>query len=286
VRPNPIIASVLACLVFAGCASAHRRTRSSSEAGVASIDAAPAPCSPGERQPNSATWQVGLVNYHAVVYAPNTQYALTAFETSEHSEIFKGGMVWLCGHQLGAITFATRRAFRRWKREGAPDLASGPVGVSAPVAQFGFLPAGTPLTYRQILRWPRSERVVVSAIIRHLASTSTARGGNRGAYSQLLLRSYAFLLGAAPLSTFARQAIIHEMQASDRVRCSARNTRTRRNLRFCARTDAQEYELTVNPYVLRAVLLTDRLVRTSPLYPEVRAGRAVEIIHFDQTGDR
>jgi hypothetical protein len=160
------------------------------------------------------------------------------------------------------------------------------VELPVPVARFGFLPSGTSLTYREILQWPESERVIISAIIRHLAATSVARGHDREAYSQLLLRSYAFLLGAAPLSTFARQTIIHEMQTSTRMRCSARDTPVRRYLRFCARSSAQEYELTVNPKALRSVLLTDRLVKVSPLYPEIKAGRAVEIIHFDQNEDR
>jgi hypothetical protein len=284
VRSSRLIASVLTCLALAGCALAQRRTQSSSNDRVASVNHASAQCSTGERQPRSPTWQVGLVNYHTVVYAPNTQYALAAFETSEHSESVTGATVWLCSHQLGAITFATRRAFRRWTREGSPYLESGPVDMSVPLTHFGFLPAGTPLTYRQISRWPKSDRGIISAIIRHIATTSTARGRNRRAYNQLLLRSYAFLLGAAPLSTFARQAIIHEMQVSDRMRCSAPNPRTRRNLHFCARSNAQEYELTASPNTLRAVLLTDRLVKTSPLYPEIKAGRAVEAIHFAKTG--
>ncbi len=285
-RPSHVIASACACLVLVGCGVAHHRSlKNSSIDSVASTSNASTPCSTIGRQLGPATWRASLVNYHAVVYAPSTQYAFTAFETSEHSEILTGSMVRLCGHQLGATTFASRRAFQRWKREGAPHLATGPVNTSVPLSTFSFLPSGTPLTYREVLRWPKSERAIISAIIGHIATTSTARGRSRRAYGQLLLRSYAFLLGAAPLSKFARQAIVDDMQASYRLRCSARPTRDRRNLRFCARSATQAYELTVNPYRSRAVFLTDRLVKSSPLYPEIDAGRAVEIIHFDQARD-
>jgi len=280
----PLILGVCACsLGLVGCGGAPLAVRRPSPPNVAArVTTSSVPCAvPGTngRQSSLGSWQASVSERHIVVFGPGTRYAFTAFVRLQRSVILDSGEISVCERPIGLVTFASPAAHRRWEEAGQPSLNDEPAAYVVPIGSFSFLPTGTTLSYREIRRWSTSPRAIVPGVKRHLAFMSGHGGQARRVSDLVLLRSYTFLLGGAPISRTARRTILAAIRALHTPSCPVRQT-VQRYLRFCVRTTLLEDEATIDPTSPRAIRLSERLLTRSRLYPDLTPGQAVEEIDF------
>lgn len=259
-----IVGSAALAVAFLGCGSSggDKPSRHESDTGRA-----------------TATQTSRTLELYTDVYGAGRHGTITAFGRAVRTVTARpdGSATIQIRDEAGPL-FPSAAMAARWRAAGSPMLAAAQHGeqeMDVP-SGYSFLPDGTRLGYSEVLALPRTAAGVHAIVAQHLQPL--------GSDPVLLLKDYAFLLGAAPLSASARHATIQAIDAiDDRTRNmpapSACATRT------CATDEGQTAVLALsNQPRSPKVILSIRLSGPSRFYPGLTAGTTVERYEFGPEG--
>jgi hypothetical protein len=222
-----------------------------------------------------------MLEYYTDVYAPQSRYAITTFGWSLRTVIARADeAAAITRHNVSGTIFPSKAMRARWVAANMPQLATSSretEHIRVPAAVFSFLPVGTPLTYQQVLRLPDTPQGVAQTLIAHLPPDARD--------SVLVLKDYAFLLGAAPISETVRRALVKAIYALRGVqRCDGgRQSHAPSegdSTAVCAISSGFGIRLTFNANGRGAVDIVMSLASASHYYPGMSAGAVVERCDF------
>jgi len=217
------------------------------------------------------------VNSHTIVENAGARDAFTLFATSiTYNLVSPDSSAVTETRNLGPARFASPTDAYRWELAGRPPLPDRrtTTGYQASQAgQFSFMPQGTTLTYGQVANMPTRPAAVLTAVRAHLRPYAGPH-----ASSELVLKQLGFLLAAAPLSRTARQATWMALAglAGARLCGAATDPLGRPGEGICANVPAEEIEILVNPSTAQVLAVMQRLLRPTPLFPNLPAETVVE----------
>jgi hypothetical protein len=223
------------------------------------------------------------IDYTATVFNPGTPGGFTAFITTRRTTLVTPASAARIDASKGApARFATPADEALWQAAGRPSLGQAPAAGQAqtiPAGQFTFLPQGSTLTYGQAAALPAEPDRLAAVILDHLRPDAGSHPP-----ASLELRQLAYLIATAPLTDAARSAAWQVLASLRGLRtCQTRSGRARPSaIELCADSAGDETQVSVDLNTGGILTIADRLLRTSPLYPHVRAGRAIGSITYPE----
>jgi hypothetical protein len=158
-----------------------------------------------------------------------------------------------------------------------PDRRTTTGYQASRAGQFSFMPQGTTFTYGQAANMPVRPAAVIAVVRAHLRPYAGPH-----APSELVLKQLGFLLATAPLSRKARKATWMTLAGLPGARlCGAgSDVLGRHGEGICASVAAEEIEVLVRPSTAQVLAVMQRLLRPTPLFPNMRAGTVVDSDNF------
>jgi hypothetical protein len=232
---------------------------------------------PGAPAPTLGTpIEFRAIDYTATVTDAGTSDGYTAFVTTRRTTLVTPASAATIDASNGASPrFATPADQAMWQSSGRPALAQAPATgqtQTVPAGQFTFLPQGTNLTYQQAAALPAEQDKLAAAIVDHLSPYSGPHPP-----ASLELKQVAYLIATAPLTDAVRSAA-WQVVASLSGLAICQNTSgpaAPRTIELCIGSAGDETLVSVNPGTGAILMIADRLLRTSPIYPHVADGTVV-----------
>lgn len=149
------------------------------------------------------------------------------------------------------------------------DRAGASFSRNLPAGAWSFTPQGQVATFKQIRKLPTAERALTGALGRLLGATN-----HTTAPAALSLLQYGFLLAAAPLTRGGRKAILEAMGSLPGIHmCDALfPQQSLHGDAFCLNGDPSSTEILLDPRTGVALVVSERLDKRAPLYPNMRVG--------------
>ena len=216
------------------------------------------------------------IDYTAIVTDPGASDGYTAFVTTRRTTLVTPASAATINASNGASPrFATPADQAMWQSSGRPALAQAPATgrtQTVPTGQFTFLPQGSALTYQQATALPAEQGKLAAAIVEHLTPYSGPHPP-----ASLELKQVAYLIATAPLSDAVRSAAWQVVASLPGLAIcqNPSGPATPRAIDLCIDSAGDETLVSVNPDTGTILVITDRLMQTSRMYPHVAAGTVV-----------
>jgi hypothetical protein len=215
------------------------------------------------------------IDYTATVFNPRTPGGFTAFITTRRTILVSPASAATIHASNGApARFATPADQALWQAAGRPSLSEAPAAgqtLTIPADQYTYLPNGSNLTYHQAAELPAAPGPLSAAILGHLRAYASHPSPG------LELKQLAYLIATAPLTTATRSAAWQVLAALPGLRtCHAKPGA----VVLCADSGSEQTLVSVDFEAGSILAIADRVLRTSPAYPHVRAGSIVESTTF------
>ena len=217
------------------------------------------------------------VSSYTIVQNAGSRNAFTLFATSiRYNLVSPDSSAMTEARNLGPTRFASPADASRWKMAGRPSLPDRrtTTGYQASRAgQFSFMPQGTTFTYGQATNMPAQPAAAIAVVRAHLR-----RYAGPHAPSELVLKQLGFLLATAPLNRKARKATWMTLAGLPGARLCGAGTDAlgRPGEGICASIPAEEIEVLVKPSTAQVLAVMQRLLRPTPLFPNIPAGTVVD----------
>lgn len=234
----------------------------------------------------AASGSLGVVRFedvssYTIVQNAGSRDAFTLFATSiRYNLVSPDSSAVAEARNLGPARFASSADAYRWKMTGRlplPDRRTTTGYQASRAGQFSFMPQGTTFTYGQAANMPVRPAAVIAVVRAHLRPYAGPH-----APSELVLKQLGFLLATAPLSRKARKATWMTLAGLPGARlCGAgSDVLGRHGEGICASVAAEEIEVLVRPSTAQVLAVMQRLLRPTPLFPNMRAGTVVDSDNF------
>jgi hypothetical protein len=222
-----------------------------------------------------------VIDYAATVFSPGSPGGFTAFTIMRRT-------VEVSATSTAAITISNSTPPRfptpadrvLWEQAGRPRLEAAPATSqeqAIPAGGFTFVPQGSPLTYQQAATLPGTPGGLAAVITAHVRAYA---GPNPPA--SLLLKQVAFLIATAPLTRAARSAAwqVVGSLAGLRICPAGAWAQPPRPVQLCAASAGDETLVSIDVRTASILSISEILLRPSPLYPHVAAGKVVGSTSF------
>ena len=216
------------------------------------------------------------IDYTATVTDAGASDGYTAFVTTRRTTLVTPASAATIDASNGASPrFATPADQAMWQSSGRPALAQAPATGQTrtiPAGQYTFLPQGSNLTYRQAAALPAEPDRLAAAIADHLRPYA-----GRHPPASLELKQVAYLIATAPLTDAVRSAAWQVVASLPGLGICQNppGPATPRAIELCIDSAGDETLVSVNPDMGAILVIADRLLRTSPMYPHVADGTVV-----------
>lgn len=217
------------------------------------------------------------IEHYSFVQDAGSNDSFTLFATSiRYAVVSPGSSAMVEVRELGPAHFASSLNAQAWRMAGSPPLPDRRTTTgyqSFPVGQFSFLPQGTTLTYEQARNMPARPPGVMAIVRSHLRPYAGTRPP-----AELILKQLGFLLASAPLSGPARQAAWMALAGLPGARLCGAGTDLlgRHGESVCAGVPTEEIEVLIRPATGQVLAVMQRVLRPTPLFPNIAAGTVVE----------
>jgi hypothetical protein len=222
----------------------------------------------------------GVVQYELIIANAGSPDAFTVAHTvADEFTVMHDSSANVRHEVLTSPRFVSKVDRTHWQAGGrqpyasSTDLAGASSHEKINPGDFGFTPHGRTVTFEQVRSFPAAPKALAQELGRFLGSGSTPA---------LSLRQYGFLLATAPLTRSARKALLEAIGALPRVYgCSALfPRRSLHDYGFCINGDPTSTEILIDRHTGAAVVVSERLDASTPLYPNVAAGALVDSYTF------
>jgi hypothetical protein len=224
-------------------------------------------------------------DYTATVFNPGTPGGFTAFITTRRTILVTPASAAAIDASNGApARFATPADKALWQAADRPSLGQAPATGQRqviPAGDYTFLPQGRTLTYRQAAGLPGTSGELAGVILAHLRAYA-----GRHPPASLTLTQLAYLIATAPLTKAARSAAWQVVGSLPGLRiCQTRPGPLQpRTVELCLASGDDETLVSIDLGTASILSISDRLLRSSPMYPHVAAGTIVGSATFVTSG--
>jgi hypothetical protein len=214
-----------------------------------------------------------MMEYSAAITNAGMPGAFTGFVTITRTFVVQPSSAAIVDTRVdGPMTFPTPTDQQLWVAAGSPTLTPANGRTALAAGEFSFIRQGSRLTYQQAVALPETPAGLAAQILDHLRSQP---GNNPPASREL--RQLGYLIATAPLSTPARSAAWHVLASITGLRrCgSGADLAGRHGEGLCADSQGEEVEVLIDVHTGLVLAVEERLLKESPMYPDVAAGSLV-----------
>jgi len=221
------------------------------------------------------------VEYSASIFSPGTPKAFTAFISTRRTFVVTpSSAASVEAANAAPARFATPADRALWRAEGTPDLGQAPTGGrrwTIPAGQYGFLPQGSVMTYREVAALPGDPRRLAAAVLDHLRPVAGATPP-----VGVQLRQLGYLIATAALTNPARSAAWQVLAALPGLRTCPSPLRWAHphSTVVCISADYHQTQVGFDTTTGAILAIADLLLQPSPLYPHVVPGTVIESSTF------